>query len=220
MALLIEIVGPAGAGKSALARALTERLGTGGSVSVWGQRRRDLAQGALVVLPAALIAALTARPLALKEMTQMARVGALRRTLDRERGTERRMVVLDEGPVFALAWFDAFYGRNGDAGWSAWRRRAVTDWAKRLDVIIRLDADAGLLAHRIRRRDKDHRVKEWEDAAIHGFQARYRAAFDKVIADLRHAGNVKVIDMRSDDLAPEALAEQLASTMTGYSRGR
>jgi thymidylate kinase len=218
MPVLVEIVGPAGAGKSTLAQALARKLGAPESLSVWGQRRRDLAGGAVRALPAALAAAAGGRPLAFSELTQMARVAAMRRTVRRAAAGES-LVILDEGPVFALAWFDAFYGRNGDPGWASWRRRAIADWSQRLDLIVRLDAGGDRLIGRIRGRDKNHRAKDWPDRAIDAFQGRYRAAYDKVIAELRAAGKVHVIELRSDELSPDALAGELAGRMMEYLNG-
>src|SRR5205823_8983268 len=116
----------------------------------------------------------------------MVRLGALRRVVRRE-AAKHRVILLDEGPVFALSWLDVFFARNGDRA-VAWRRRAIADWASLLDVVVFIDAADSTLAQRIRTREKDHMVKDRSDEDIYGFAAGFRKAFDRVIADISRSG--------------------------------
>ena len=217
--LLVELVGPAGAGKSALQQALlAETPGAANGHSLWNQDRLALARGALRVTPAALAAARGGKPLVPPEMGQMVRLEAMERTLPKITGG-RRLIVMDEGPVFALSWFDVFFGRNGDPGWSAWRRRMVSTWSAKLDAIVRVDADDAVLAQRINSRAKQHMMKQQPYPEVCGFNARFRDAFDRVTGEMVKAGNVKVFDLRTDERRPDELVRQL-SEMIETSRGR
>lgn len=213
---LIELVGPAGTGKSAVASALT---GDHGSFGLWNQPRSSLVAGATDVAPAALAAARAGKPLVADELAQMVRLSAMQRTLSRANPDGAAMLVMDEGPVFALSWFEVFFGRNGDPGWRPWRQRMLQDWAARLDVVIRMDAPDEILARRIRERSKPHLVKRSPFAEICGFNARFREAFDRVIGEMMKAGNVQVIDIRTDALSPDELARRVAASVAdGHGR--
>lgn len=213
--MILELVGPAGAGKSAVAAALT---GGKGSVGLWNQPRPSLLVGAAQVTGPALAAVRAGRPLIPEEMAQMVRLSALERTLSRSIA-DGELVVMDEGPVFALSWFAVFYGRNGDPGWCTWRKRMLQDWAGRLDLVIRMDAPDEVLASRIRQRSKPHLVKQRPFSEICGFNARFREAFSRVIDELVKAGNVQVMDLRTDALSPDELARRVTDAV-GSVRGR
>ena len=83
------------------------------------------------------------------EIAQMVRLGALRRAVRRE-ADRHRVILLDEGPVFALSWLDVFFARNGDRVPAAWRQHVVADWSQLLDVVVFIDASDVTLAERIR----------------------------------------------------------------------
>lgn len=214
-ARLVELVGPAGAGKSAVAAALT---GDRGTLGLWNQERSSLLSGAAQVAPAVLAATRGGRPFVPEELAQMVRLSAMERSLSRAI-PDSTLIVMDEGPVFALSWFQVFYGRNGDPGWRGWRERMLQDWAARLDVVIRMDAPDEVLARRINERSKPHLVKQRPFSEVCGFNARFREAFDRVIGEFEKAGHVKVIDLRTDLLLPNELARRVSDAV-GAGHGR
>lgn len=218
--LVVELAGPAGAGKSTLARALAE-LGAGGRrLAVWGLPPGALLAGAAGVVPAALAAVGGGRPFRPGELAQMVRIDALRQIVDRARRTTESVVILDEGPVFGLSWFEVFHGRNGDPGWAAWRRRAVAEWARCLDAVVYVDAEDAVLASRIRTRVKPHPVKNADDDAITDFTARFRLAFAHVFDDLHAAGHVPVLRLRDDVTDPRHAAIRLRAVLEDLRHGR
>lgn len=222
-AVIVELAGPAGAGKTTLAR----RLGAGDrrirvDLSLWGPAWADAAVSAVGVLPTIVAAAVAAwvqgsRPLRWAEIAQMIRVGALRRCVERASQTHR-IIILDEGPVFALSWLDVFFVRTGHPGFAGWRRRTLADWAALLDVVILLDASDPELAHRIRTRAKPHPVKGEPDAKIYGFAAGFRRAFERVIADLVAAGDVTVAALPTDADSQRS-ADRLLATLEEPAHG-
>ena len=196
--VVVELVGPAGAGKTTLAKGVsavdpTVRAG----LSLWGLPRPKLLEAALPLLPTFVMSAIRpSRRLQWGEMAQMIRLGALRRVV-RDEARKHRVILLDEGPVFALSWLDFFFARNGDRA-VAWRRRAIADWASLLDVVVFIDAADSTLAPRIRTREKDHMVKDRSDEEIYGFAAGFRKAFDRVIAEISKVGHLVVDALRTD----------------------
>lgn len=207
--VVVELVGPAGAGKTTLAQGVsavdpTVRAG----LSLWDLPRPKLFEATLPLLPTFLVAAvLPSRRLQWGEMAQMIRLGALRQVV-RGEAQKHRVILLDEGPVFALSWLDVFFARNGDRAVS-WRKRAIADWASLLDVVVFIDASDSTLAQRIRSREKEHMVKDCSDGEIYGFAAGFRKAFDRVVAEIAKAGDLVVDALRTDRGAPDENTELL-----------
>lgn len=213
-ARLVELVGPAGAGKSTLSRVLPacdSRFTV--SRGVWYLPRRFLLISMFAIVPTLLLALLGGKPLRGAELAQMIRLDALRRAMARARRRRREsVIVLDEGPVFALAWLDLNYRRNGDPGWAAWRRRMIGEWGSGLDAVVRLDADDTVLARRIRERVKNHQVKHASPDRIVEFTRSFRGAYDRVVAELVERG-VRVATVPTDAGGVVDRAERLCDTI-------
>lgn len=201
----VELVGPAGAGKTTLAQALRARDPRFvNGLTIWERPRADLVRSAAALAPTVMTAALRGRPFRPRELAQMIRLGALRLAVDRACATEWCVHLMDEGPVFGLAWLEVFFGRH-DTPFTLWRHAMLRDWGSRLVAVIRLDADDAELARRIRERAQAHPVQSHSDPEIANFTARYRRAFDRVLAELRATGNVAIVDLRTDDTDTDAL---------------
>lgn len=214
-AVVVELVGPAGAGKSTLAKGVSDVDATVRSgLSLWGLPRTDLVKSAIGLMPTFAGAAAGGRKSRLRgsEMAQMIRLGALSRAVRREAKTHR-VVLLDEGPVFALSWLDVFSARYGDRIPPTWRRRVVADWSLMLDVVVFIDASDVTLAERIRTREKPHEFKNSADAEIYGFAAGFRKAFDRVIAELARAGHLVVDALNTERSPVEQTASRLMATL-------
>lgn len=197
---VVELVGPAGAGKSTLASALPAAdPGVFNGPRLWGLPKHLLLASALELLPTFAVALLGGHPFHGPEMAQMIRLGALRRAVERARADGHPTILLDEGPVFGLSWLEVFFASDHDAHRAAWRRRMLTEWAGRIDAVVRMDADDRALARRIRTREKAHMVKYLPDEDIQEFTERFRGAFDRIIADLEACGPVEVRHLPSSD---------------------
>lgn len=202
----MEVVGPAGAGKTTLALALRERDPRFvNGLTIWERPRADLARSAVALGPTIAAATLRGRPFRPRELAQMIRLGALGLAVDRATATGWCVHLMDEGPVFGLAWLEVFFGRY-DTPFTRWRHAMLRDWGSRLVAVIRLDAGDTELARRIRERAQSHPVKSHSDPEIANFTARYRRAFDRVLAELRAVGNVAIVDLRTDVSGADTLA--------------
>lgn len=212
MALVAEIVGPAGSGKSTLACALgaSDRSVRAG-LSVWGLPAPLLLRSALLSLPRLLGMWRLRGAVGWEEAGLVIRLGALGRLLGRESSGRHRFLLLDEGTVFALAKLRAF-GRAAGEEQSA---RMFERWAPRLDAVVWLDAPDEVLARRIRGREKPHRMKACSDEEISAFLARYRHAYERVLAELSAGRGLKVIRVNTDGATPEQIAEEVLSGIAG-----
>ena len=220
-----EVVGPAGAGKSTVARALGESgAGVRAGVGVWGLPLPLLAAGAAASLPR-LAGACARRRLRWHEAGLVVRLRALHKLLGRAEGGEHDAVLLDEGAVFALAKLDAF-GRAagaepktgetaGGAGGDGRALSLLAGWASRLDAVVWLDAPDAVLAERLRRRAKPHRMKDKPDAEIYEFLARYRAAYERVVSELTRRQNLRVFRFDTGRESAEGVAGRVLELIRG-----
>jgi len=208
-----EIVGPAGAGKSTLASALRRRRAEGvrAGLGVWGLPAPLLLSTALRTLPQLWRLWRVRRGVGWNEATLFVRLNALGRLLGRESAQTCKLLLLDEGTVFALAKLHAFGGGADD------RKRLanlVERTASKLDAVVWLDAPDEVLARRIREREKPHRMKARTDEEIAEFLARYRESYERVVAELCARRSVKVIRMNTDGRTPEQMAEEVLRGIT------
>jgi hypothetical protein len=191
-AVVVELVGPAGAGKSTLAKGVTavDRSVRSG-LSLWGLPRRRLIRSALALLPTMIGGGLKRARLRVGELAQLIRLDALRHVVVHE-ASRHRIIILDEGPIFALSWLDVFFARTGDRAPAAWRQRVITDWATLLDVVVFIDPSDIVAATR---------PAQTEDDAV-GFSTGFRRALDRAISDLAHGGGHFVVDSLKTDTGP------------------
>jgi hypothetical protein len=227
---VLELLGPAGAGKSAVCNALLARPGVS-RASVWRLPRRLLLSRA----PAALRDAARWRGhgrwraagagSTIQVAKQILRLDALHASLEKRR--EGGVLVLDEGPLFALAWLRVFAQARprDDVAPARWWMAAIERCARAIDAVALLDAPDAVLASRIRARVKPHMVKNRSDAEIDRFTAEFRVAFARVLADLERAWCAigrppRIAVLSTLQLEPVALAEQIFDLVDEGARAR
>lgn len=208
---MVEVIGPAGVGKSRLADQLRARHPRACvRLALWGLPALALGRHALRLAPTCLAAWREGRPFRWSELTQMIRLGALGDVVARK-ARDEGLIVLDEGPVFALSWFRVFFPwRDKEPVFSRWRDQALARWGALVDAVVYLDAPDPVLVDRIRRRRKPHMVKASPRSEICAFVARFRQAFRRVLGDLIRTGAPSLLAYR---LIGDEPAETVATTV-------
>ena len=218
--LLVEVAGPAGAGKTSLTRSLLPRL-NGASGSIWGRPVFDLLGNGVQLMPTFGPLWLHSRSLLWRETRHIVRLQTLYRALQTPSWSSPEILIFDEGPVFSMAWLRGFGHETMRQPPSAeWWRTAVRDWASVIDMVVVLDAPDRLLAERIRTRAHEHEVKEYSDLEIACWMARFRAALNWVLEEMSRHGGPQVVRLSSDDHESPRIAEKLLEELSGNVYGR
>ena len=205
---VIEIVGPAGVGKTRLAEQL-EASGQALRSTMWAVPAGLLARSTVRHVPGALALFRDSGAWVWSEVKHLARLDALHAFLRTSRWNGTRLLVLDEGPVYALSWLQVIgheHFRRRPPGW--WWSRTLRRWAGSLDAVVILDAPDAILKARLRERAKPHLMKDRSLDEVSAFATAYRDAAEHVLVDLTAAGGPPVFRFESDD-SPELLAERL-----------
>jgi hypothetical protein len=214
--LVVELVGPAGAGKTALLRALGRdpRVLTGIRIDRVRHLLEMLVHGA-VLLPTGLALLGHGPALLWYGLLHFVRLRTLPRAVARASRRERDgVILLDEGPIFSLGRLSVFQHANEGHGRLARRWRIELDrWTTRLDVVVWVDAPDPVLIERIRSRRKDHRVKSGTPEEVAGFLERYRRAYGEVLAALRASGRVQVIEISTREVSIDAAADRVLTEL-------
>jgi broad-specificity NMP kinase len=215
---LVELAGPAGVGKSSVCRALRHRC-TASPGTIWGLPVLPLLTNGVQLIPSLLGLWLDSRSLLWDESRHIVRLRTLHRGLQRVPPPAGRVLVFDEGPVFALAWLRGFGHEVLRREVSeAWWRAALRQWAGTVDAVVVLDAPDSLLAQRIRNRPEWHEIQHASDAEITVWMARFRMALNWVLAGLSTQGGPLVIRIATDQERPERIAARVVAALEEASR--
>lgn len=124
------------------------------------------------------------------------------------------VVVYDHGPLYRIATLGWFGRPPCQAEWRGQRgERAARLWADALDLVVLLDAPDDVLIERIERRDQDHLVKGRPETEARAFLARYRSAFDEIVARFDPATGPTVLHLDTRT-PPHQLARAVANALS------
>jgi deoxyadenosine/deoxycytidine kinase len=215
--LIVELVGPAGAGKTAVMHALGRRDATvRPGLRIDRYRHLPLIVGhALPLVPTGLELFRNAPRSWWQSFLLLVRLATLHAVLQREAGHAYRAVILDEGPVFTLTRLRVFEEASfQNARFARCWRAALEQWAATLDVVIWLDAPDHVLTERIRSRPKAHRVKQRSDQAIGEFLARYRRAYRLVLDQMATAHRIRLVEISTTTESADQIAAAILPVLT------
>lgn len=218
--LRVELVGPAGSGKSTLSTSLVRQL-RGAPAEIWGLPVLPLLLNGARLIPTFTGLWLHSRSPLWDETRHMVRLRTLQRALRRPAPPSSAVLIFDEGPVFALAWLRGFgHEALRQQPSVEWWGTALREWASVMDAVVVLDAPDHLLAARIRAREHPHEVKEFPDPEIARWMARFRQALEWVLTEMARHGGPAVVRLSSQDEPVDRIAERVVQQLRGVSHGR
>jgi hypothetical protein len=137
-----------------------------------------------------------------------------------KRGAARDLtaILLDHGPVFRLASLKEFGPEILKEGiFDTWWEEVLKQWALTLDILIWLDAPDRILLDRINNRTQRHAVKAREEKEAYEFLARYRRAYEEIIAKLTAKGDARLLVFDTSQKSLEDIVEALLTVFDAES---
>lgn len=211
---VVELVGPAGAGKTSLALALGERNPS------WRIRPRPgpvaHLRSAITLVPTYAGLHSAARRSAWKEMKRVTYLESLGRMATGSSGRTGSALVFDEGPIYMLARLRQYGAGVADhPAMAGWWRRALQRWAAALDLVVWLDAPDAVLAERVRTRAKQHRIKAVPDADAGAFFASYRTIYRQLLVELGEYRPLPILECRTEGAGLAELVRRVDRAVRG-----
>ena len=232
--LVVEIIGPAGAGKSTLSATMAMRA-EGALLSEPPDPRtwRNLpfyARNLVASLPVIARMSLPTLPeghISREPIASVAILNGWSMTLSAGRAKPTRaptdaprLILLDQGPLYMLA---ELHGRGplGLLRQTQWWDAMYTRWAGVLDGVVRLDADDAVLIPRIRAREMDHRIKLMSDPEGRRYLSQWRGALSYTLAHLVYCSpELLVLPHDTSGHPPDALADLILGELNAASATR
>ncbi len=217
---IIEVVGPAGAGKTTLFAAILKSIPDIRASSLPDvhaiQNSLFFVKHILYVIPI-----IVRRPfdgkedigLSRRHLAWMAMLNGWPGLLSKAVIKHRKDLLLDQGPVFLISTlleFGPLHLRGPGA--RKWWTKINAMWANTLDLLIYLDAANEILMKRIRSRAEDHIFKDQSDQVLIDFLNRYRSAYDRVIERIELCNShVQVLRYDSGIHLPDELVNDITA---------
>jgi hypothetical protein len=210
----IEIVGVAGTGKSTLARTLADR--DPGNRIADSLHTKTSAHWAYVAHSVPHVLPLVARSARVRpafdweETKFIVYVMEWRRFLRRDCRDDSGLVVLDQGPIFALARL--LWGRKpvtATREFERWLDEQVAGWSVDLDGIVWLEAPEEVLLERINEREQDHEAKGRSIRQGLDLLLAHQSAYGVLFERLEALGRPPVFTFDTSVMSPVRIAEEI-----------
>ncbi len=210
---IVEIIGLAGSGKSTLLRSLCSEHDAFSMGSYLNVRNVNhfpyLLKYIAVSIPTAVRVARYGRGFTRREIAKTAYLSGWDRVLQKNRGEEERIILLDQGPIYEMATLYAF-GPDGlkHPHQAPWWAHHFERWAQTIHTVIWLSAPMETLFTRINNREQWHPVKKRSVQDMHDYLLKYEKGFDYVMSKMLAIRDLNVLKLDSADQNAEAIKIQ------------
>jgi len=224
-ALAVEIVGPAGAGKTSLMQSL-RAMNAGIEDGVHLRKisyAPTLFTKTLLFLPSWLRHYRRSRWFTWSDMRSIVYLEAWLGALKAKRASGTLAIVFDHGPVFRLAFLREFGPPVvRGAAFRNWSKGVQSRWMDALDTIVWLDAPDSVLLERLERRGHWYVSGGASRQDSLEFLARYRGAYAEILEKERPAPAPRLLRFRSDERSANQIAEAVMAELVSWAgpRGR
>ena len=221
--LIMELVGPAGAGKTTLSRTLRRRNPTiqiGSEIELQKIKYAPVFLGNFMsLLPIFLHQLRHGQSFTWDEIKYLVYLKGWSKVLRQEAGTGDAAILLDHGPVYKLATLHEFGPEKLKAdNFEKWWDKMFKQWASTLDMVIWLDAPDPVLEKRINSRDQNHLVKGKTETEIVHFLARYRSSYEQTLAKLKTHGEPLLLQFDTSRTSIDQIADEILSAISTASQ--
>ena len=210
--LLVEMVGPAAAGKTTLIWELHKQSDSICSEIPLTMSGKVLfyTRNTLPWLAIYLQRYRHSRWFSTSEIRSMVYLDAWFQALRRPQAQNEQFIILDHGPLFRLAFLREFGPEISKyQKYELWWNKMLEKWSGILDTIVWLDAPDEVLFERIQTRRQDHVVKGKTAEEVYRFLARYRKVFEEIITRIAVDYHLTILQLDTTNDSPERLAREL-----------
>ncbi len=212
--LIVELVGPAGAGKSTLSRVLSQcyknmvigpdiQLRKMGHISIF-------IKNIPFVMPMYFYRGPWSRRFTWEELKYVVYLKGWPSLLKQQAANRGNVILLDHGPVFRLATlleFGPMQLRN--VAFETWWNQLYRQWALTLDMIIWLDTSDPILVDRINRRNQGHEMKGKGISDTQPFLTRYRMSYLRTLDKMKTYKEPILLHFNTNQASVEQIADAI-----------
>jgi shikimate kinase len=212
--LIVELVGLAGAGKTTLSRALSQRdekILVSADLELRKREHIPIFVGhAPFLLPVVLRPCPSSRWFTWDEIKAMVYLKGWPRVLRQQAMHTGTAILLDHGPIFKLATLNEFGPeRLKSQGFEQWWHSTFEQWAFTLDIVIWLNAPDNILVERINARNQRHAVKGKSEIEAFKFLIRYQTSYEQILAKLTAYGRPTLLQFDTSQASIEQIVDEV-----------
>jgi hypothetical protein len=219
--LVVEVMGPAAAGKTSLVRTLCardDRIQAGFDVPRirWFPL---VVRRVAHLLPAWLLRYRRDRWFTWNELKSMAFLDVWLRAAQRQSSTAAVATLLDHGPVYRLARLREFGPAvTKSERFQRWWHASLDGWLNTLDIVVSLDAPDTVLLRRVEERGHWYLSADRPEEEKAEFLTRFRRAFAETL-ETGTAAMPRFLHVRSDQRTLDEIADEVSAALGLGARG-